>query len=344
MIFHWVAGRHERATAPLPWRSVVVLLLALISWNKAIGSETYSFALIGDVPYSSSDRPWFEAVIDEINADDDVLWVIHAGDIKTGGQPCTDAFLEERLAIFSRFKDPFILTPGDNEWTDCHRENAGLFDPLERLQKLRSLFYPRVGMTLGKRPMKVESQAVSPEYREFPENVRWEEEGVHYATIHIVGSGNGLAPFQQPSSTEVKTAPVRTEEHDAEVERRTIAGIVWLRRAFAEAESGKGLFLTLHAALGLERRWEADPPHFEALLDVLREETERFARPVVLAHGDSHFFRIDKPLRRKADGRRLWNFTRVETFGASDVNWIEVTVDPQSANVFSFEQRIVKTE
>ena len=344
MISHWVAGRHERATAPLPWRSVVVLLLALLSWQRMLGSEPYSFALIGDVPYSNSDRLWFEAVIDEINGDDNVLWVIHAGDIKTGSQPCTDAFLEERLAIFSHFEDPFILTPGDNDWTDCHREKAGRFDPLERLQKLRSLFYPRVGMTLGKRATKVQSQAASPEYREFPENVHWEREGVHYATIHIVGSRNGLAPFQKPSLTDVQAAPVRTEEHDAEVERRTRAGIVWLRRAFSEAESGKGLFLTLHAALGLERRREADPPHFEALLDVLREETEHFARPVVLAHGDSHYFRIDKPLRRKADGRRLWNFTRVETFGASDVNWIKVTVDPESANVFSFEQRIVKTQ
>ncbi len=323
-------------------RLALSLLIGLMSWQKEIRAESYAFALIGDTPYARGDSIWFEAVIDQINADDDVLWVIHAGDIKTGGQPCTDAFLEERLSRFSRFEDPFVLTPGDNEWTDCHRESAGRFDPLERLQKLRSLFFPRVGMTLGKRPMKVESQAASPEYREFPENVRWEREGAHFATIHLVGSRNGLAPFQQADSTDLETAPVRTERHDAEVERRSRAGIVWLRRAFAEAESGKGLFLTLHAAMGLER--EADPPHYEAFLDVLREETERFGRPVVLAHGDSHYFRIDKPLRRKPEGRRLWNFTRVETFGSSDVNWIEVTVDPQSANLFSFDQRIAKRE
>ena len=40
----------------------------------------------------------------------------------------------------------------------------------------------------------------------------------------------------------------------------------------------------------------------------------------------------------------MTNFTRVETFGSSDVHWIEVTVDPESKNVFSFDQRIVEVE
>jgi hypothetical protein len=35
---------------------------------------------------------------------------------------------------------------------------------------------------------------------------------------------------------------------------------------------------------------------------------------VVAVHGDSHYPRIDKPLL-DADGRRVQNFTRVETFG-----------------------------
>ena len=327
--------------------ATVVVAIALVSFpcRAGAGAGAFSFALIGDVPYADADSIRFARLIDMVNADDDVQWVIHAGDIKRGGQPCTDAVLKGRLETFSRFDDPFILTPGDNEWTDCHRKIAGRFDPLERLQKLRSLFYPRAGETLGRRTMRVESQASAPEYSEFVENVRWERAGVHFATVHIVGSRNGLRGFQRKDSTEVGAVPMRTERHDAAVERRTRAGVAWLRHAFTVAgESGKGLFLTLHAAMGLQQMPAPDPPHFQAVLDALREETERFGRPVVLAHGDSHYFRIDKPLRRKGGGRRLSNFTRVETFGASDVHWIEVTVDPASENVFSFEQRIVKEE
>ena len=196
-------ARHSvRSIATAAGVLAVVLAVALAPSQSDAG-DTFTFALIGDVPYADDDSLRFAKVIDQINADKDVQWVIHAGDIKSGGQSCTDAYLAERLDRFSRFEDPFILTPGDNEWTDCHLKNAGRFDPLERLQKLRSLFYPRDGMTLGKRPMRVESQASLPEYSEFIENVRWERAGVQFATVHIVGSRNGLAAFQRRDSTEL---------------------------------------------------------------------------------------------------------------------------------------------
>jgi hypothetical protein len=53
-----------------------------------------------------------------------------------------------------------------------------------------------------------------------------------------------------------------------------------------------------------------------------------------------------KPLLDSA-GRRLENFTRVETFGdnqangTNDVNWLKVIVDPRSREVFAFEPQIV---
>ena len=49
----------------------------------------------------------------------------------------------------------------------------------------------------------------------------------------------------------------------------------------------------------------------------------------------SHYFRVDKPVL-DASGRRLENFTRVETFGDNqgngnnDVQWVKALVDPQS--------------
>jgi len=48
-----------------------------------------------------------------------------------------------------------------------------------------------------------------------------------------------------------------------------------------------------------------------------------------------------------AEGRRLENFTRVETFGDNqqngnnDVHWIKVTVDPGSRDVFKYQAQIV---
>jgi hypothetical protein len=62
-------------------------------------------------------------------------------------------------------------------------------------------------------------------------------------------------------------------------------------------------------------------------------------------HGDSHYFRVDKPLL-DSTGKRVANFTRVETFGdhqptLGDVNWLKVNVDPSSREVFWYEPQIV---
>ncbi|MGR9117367.1 MAG: hypothetical protein ACU85E_16560, partial [Gammaproteobacteria bacterium] len=43
-----------------------------------------------------------------------------------------------------------------------------------------------------------------------------------------------------------------------------------------------------------------------------------------------------------SDKPRLENFTRVETFGNPNAHWVKVTVDRNSSNVFSFEQKFVE--
>ena len=61
---------------------------------------------------------------------------------------------------------------------------------------------------------------------------------------------------------------------------------------------------------------------------------------------DSHYFRVDKPFPN-SKGRRLEDFTRVETFGENqangnnDVHWIKVAVDPRSREVFTYQTQIV---
>ena len=290
--------------------------------------QGYSFALIGDMPYGPNGVDKFENVLVDINEDTGVDWVLHVGDIKTGGSSCSDDFFKDRLAIFQRFEDPFIFIPGDNEWTDCHRETAGGFDPLERLDVLRGLYYPEPGKALGGGSIQMVTQAAQAEYRDYPEHVRWVKEGVVFAGLHIVGSANSMAPFSG-----------RTEKHDAEAENRMNAAIVWMREAFAEAHrlNSPGVFLMIHA----NPQFETPGSVFTPFLQILEEEVIRFDRPVVMAHGDSHYFRIDKPLMGTASRQRIENFTRVETFGAGDIHWLRVQVNPKDVNVFSIRQEIV---
>ena len=81
---------------------------------------------------------------------------------------------------------------------------------------------------------------------------------------------------------------------------------------------------------------------FDEFLLALEAETLAFNGPVVLLHGDSHIFRIDKPLLNSRTGRMIENFTRVETFGTPDVHWVRVIVDTNDPNVFTFKPEIVK--
>jgi hypothetical protein len=64
---------------------------------------------------------------------------------------------------------------------------------------------------------------------------------------------------------------------------------------------------------------EKDPNGFTEVRMLLEKETIAFGKPVVLVHGDSHFFRIDKPLPARVQGApirpSIENFTRLETFG-----------------------------
>jgi hypothetical protein len=75
-------------------------------------------------------------------------------------------------------------------------------------------------------------------------------------------------------------------------------------------------------------------------------EVIAFRKPVAYVHGDSHYFRVDKPFL-SATGQRLENFTRVETFGDNaqngnnDVHWLKVLVDPHSRDVFAFQPQVV---
>jgi hypothetical protein len=78
----------------------------------------------------------------------------------------------------------------------------------------------------------------------------------------------------------------------------------------------------------------------------LRTEVIAFRKPVAYVHGDSHYFRIDKPFQ-DSTGKRLENFTRVETFGdhqengINDVHWLKVFVNPKSREVFAYQPMMV---
>ena len=79
---------------------------------------------------------------------------------------------------------------------------------------------------------------------------------------------------------------------------------------------------------------------YTQFLAQLVSETDQFKGQVLLVHGDTHYFKVDKPLYNPA--KALPNLTRVQTFGSPSIHWVRVSVDPRTPNVFSIQPVMVK--
>ena len=334
--------RHAgRATVWLALVAAIVTALPTAT-SQEKGASRFEFALIGDVPYGVGDDVKLDRIIEEVNKDPKIAWVLHSGDIKNGSSDTSDALVAARFAQYQKFKSAFIYTPGDNEWTDAHRTGR---HPLERLTHLRSIFYPVPGWSTGGDPIKVRTQAHDAGWAEFIENQMWVRSGIVFSTIHVVGSHNNLDPWTGIDSTDSLSSP--RADRLAEYTRRLAACLAWIDETFAVAasEGAKGVLICMQANPGFEAAsTSADRRGFNEIVNKIAAKTIAFGKPVVVAHGDSHYFRVDKPLAvptAAGPSRRLENLTRVENFGEADVHWVRVIVDPDSRGVFSFEPVVV---
>lgn len=298
--------------------------------------STFQFALLGDNPYTPATYPTYERLIEEVNREVDIEWVLHVGDLKGGLVSCSDEEMLRYYELNQRFDKPFIVTPGDNDWLDCKRLDTGGYNEYERLETFRHMFYPVPGQTTGGNPMQVRQQSSSHlDFPEFVENVLWQKQGVVFATVHVVG-------LTEPPTDR------------RQWENRVDAASAWIRHTFDEANSinAKGVFLAMQADpwifFGLPLLAENACPNcnqprksLEWLYPLLAEESLAFGKPVVLAVGDTHVFRVDKPLYTDG-GDLVTNFTRVESFGHPLVHWVSVVVEPDSPWVFSFREQLVE--
>ena len=320
------------------WAAAIVLLAIVAFVLLTRGPETptpnppgtFSFAVLGDAPYDYLEEIQYRLVLESLNSHD-LSWVIHVGDIFW--RPCTDEHYQHALGRFNSLRHPIIYTPGDNEWTDCWERESGGFKPTERLDRIRQIFFANHTRSLGQNSIPLVSQGNGEAYPEFVENARWTRNGIVLATVHVVGSQNGMKPFSG-----------RTASDDYASRRRTDAAAAWLRETFAEARTlnASAVVISFHASPKFyESPDDPDRKPFEPLLTALEEEAERFARPVLIAHGDHHKYTIEHSAVRSKPKHHLQNVTRLEVPGSPQVGWVRVVVTPGADNPFAFEAHVV---
>ena len=149
------------------------------------------------------------------------------------------------------------------------------------------------------------------------------------ATLHVVGSDNGLQPWTGLGLT----APTAAQE--AEVAARVAATTAWVDETFdAAQDSGlRGVVLAMQADT-----WFPVPTAGQrAIVDRIAARAATFDGEVLLVQGDSHVYRADDPLG-------LDNVTRVVVHGETlPFEYLRLTVNPVRGPLFSWE-RVPVTE
>lgn len=288
----------------------LAVLLAVLLLPPPAAAQRFSFAAMGDMPYSPVEERDLGWLLPELQHES-LAFAIHVGDIKSGGSECSEGLLRQRHALLAQSPVPLVLLPGDNEWTDCHRSGA---DPLQQLRLWRQVFAGD-GYSLGRRRIALERQGADGRFAEYRENVRWRHHGVLFVGLHVVGSNDNLG---------------RTAQMDAEHHARAAANAAWLEEAFTLAQDPRvhALVLAMQANPGFEAPQYGSG--YRRLMAQIEHGAARLGKPVLLVHGDTHLFRVNRPL---AAG----NVKRLEVFGSPRVGWVRVTVEPEGEDPFRVE-------
>ena len=184
-------------------------------------------------------------------------------------------------------------------------------NPLERLGKVRQVFFPNPGHTLGAHPHR-RGRANRPGY---PENVSYERAQVAFAAVHIVGSNNSLAPWTGHTTA--------TPEQTVEVLGRTAADIELIRDTFRLAKTHRDRAVVLLTQADMFDITVAAPEFadyfaFQPIVQAIAQESASFSGPVYLFNGDSHVFNQDNPL---AAGYRCIRTTSGRPTAPSSTCW-----------------------
>ena len=314
-------------------RTLLFCLLLFTAFSSQIFAQQkpFTFVALGDMPYFlPADYARFENVIHEINQQNQVFNVF-VGDIKASSVPCSQEVYDKMLNYFTQFKKPLIYTPGDNEWTDCGKKEAGGFVPEERLDVLRTTFYKDKSNSFGMEKMPLLSQGSNPNFAKFIENTRWEIQNIAFATVHIVGTNNNFTP--------------ESKSNNYEFFERDKADLAWLEETFQNAKTKNlaGIVIFEHADMYNEDKDAGDANAFKHFLKKLKELTIDFKKSVLLVNGDSHVFLVDKPMfSNTKDKKCVDNFTRLQVPGESNMHAVKVTVNPDSKSLFQIEQLMVE--
>jgi hypothetical protein len=308
----------------------VLLFSFAILFASTLLAQSFKFVALGDMPYTiPDDYVRYERLIAEINKMNP-SFSIFIGDTKSGSSPCSDEYNLVVKQHFNQYLSPLIYSIGDNEWTDCHRAQAGAFDPLERLQNLRKTFFQSKA-SLGRSTLPLTRQSdIDTRHSKYVENSYWVKNNFLFVNLHITGSNNNFE---------------RDESAKQEYLERNQANLSWIDQAFTLAAHKKyaGIILFYQADMFYSPSQTTDlTSGYRDTLQALSSHAQAYKKPVLLIHGDSHRLIIDQPLKTIDQKHILENVMRLQVMGAEQVQAVEIQVNPIAEQPFSFTPILIR--
>ncbi len=296
---------------------------------------SFSFAVLADTPFSLHEESDVASVLSAIGSRG-ARFIVHLGDLRGPGEPCSDELVEIRRTLLDAAPRPLILLPGGADWVACDPDAIAGSEARARLSRLRDTLFSGA-QSLGTDPIALARESGVRRFQDFAENVRWESGGVLFVAINLPAPNNDF-----------RVAAGR----NGEFEDRTVANHAWLERAFSYAQT--------HRLAGVVVFCQADPKMdrsvhvlegrgvrrdgFFEFKSILRELTAHFHGEVLLIHGAD-----GEPAQggRVEDGatRQLKNFMEARAFASPNTQqWVEVDVNLRRPGLFKVSaQALVDT-
>lgn len=312
--------------------STIVGGCASVGAGKVDSDESFSFRVIGDLPYNETQIGSLKYFITPKIKDTN--FIIHVGDFKAGTfSPCDAATDQRHKDWMTSLGIPVFYTPGDNDWTDCDiASNAPVLRETERLETLRNTFF-------GPIPTPV-PETWEPEWHSgLPENASWRYNNVRFATIHLVGRNNGRTSMVPcavgtvcDTQADVATVVAAREKGNTE----------WLITTFEKAKregadavviaTHSDMYDTKHENVPCVNSAHQECDGFKSIRKLLVEESSNFEKPVLLVHGDTSPYCWDY----KFGGGKAENLHRLNSAGDFVlVDAVQIDVDLRADRPFT---------
>ena len=296
-------------------KSLLLAALLLGMLPSCANAAEFAFGVIGQSIKTPNDAAPLVQAIAESDADN--LAFVVADGFKRADESCSDELYQQRYGVLANAKNGLILALAAGDWSEC-KSRSGRIDGIERLARLRELFFADE-FSLGASKIPLIRQSITPKFRSYVENARWEVGNVVFTAFNLPAGNNRY----------------RTEAgRNSEFEDRAIATRDWLRHTFTNAALHKSTGIVLIcdgnplAKSGQSRLFEnnARRDGYAEVRQQLTALSAKFPGKVLLIHN-----RADT--KAPHDEKITWhgNVGELEV----DAGWVKVTVKTGSSVLFT---------